>query len=48
MDDLGGKIFINLSNALTKLQIETLSKFGANINRVIPEVPENIEKNNNK
>jgi len=38
MDCIGGKLILNCSNILTKLQIETLSKFGSNINRVIPEV----------
>ena len=38
VDGIGGKLILNFSNILTKLQIETLSKFGSNINRVIPEV----------
>ena len=36
----GGKLIINFSNVLSKLQIETLSKLGGNINRVISEVLE--------
>ena len=38
LDGLGGKLFLNLSNILTKVEIESICKFGTNINRVIPEV----------
>ena len=38
LDCFGGKLIMNLSNILTKVQKEFLCKFGANINRVIPEV----------
>ena len=38
LDCFGRKLIMNLSNILTKVQKEFLCKFGANINRVIPEV----------
>ena len=38
VDCIGGKLIINLSNALTKVGIDFFNKFGSNINRVIPEV----------
>ena len=38
LDCFGGKLIMNLSNILTKVPKEFLCKFGANINRVIPEV----------
>ena len=38
IDCFGGKLIMNLSNILTKVPKEFLCKFGANINRVIPEV----------
>ena len=38
LDSFGGKLILNLSNILTKVPKEFLCKFGANINRVIPEV----------
>ena len=37
VDTIGGKMIINLSNVMTKVQIETLSNFFSNINRVISE-----------
>ena len=38
LDCLGGKLIMNFSNILTKVPKEFLCKFGANVNRVIPEV----------
>ena len=37
VDTIGGKMIMNLSNVMTKVQIETLSNFFSNINRVISE-----------
>ena len=37
-DSFGGKLFLNLSNLMTKIEKDSISKFGMNINRVIPEV----------
>ena len=37
VDTIGGKMIMNLSNVMTKVQIETLSHFFSNINRVISE-----------
>jgi pyruvate,water dikinase len=38
VDSIGGKLLMNFSNILTKVSKEFLCKFGANLNRVIPEV----------
>jgi pyruvate,water dikinase len=38
VDGLGGKLLLNISNIITKIDIKSLSSFGGNINRVIPEV----------
>ena len=38
MDSLGGKLIINISNVMTKLPIETLINFTANVNKAIPEI----------
>ena len=38
VDAFGGKIFLNCSNLMTKIPIESICKFGININKVIPEV----------
>ena len=37
IDIIGGKMVMNLSNLMTKIQIETLNNFFSNINSVIPQ-----------
>ena len=38
VDGFGGKLFLNFSNLMTKVEKESIIKFGTNINRVIGEV----------
>ena len=40
VDCLGGKVIMNASNVLSKLQKDEIIKYGASVNRVIPEVVE--------